>query len=229
MGFLEFIQNNLSHVAPLLAAAAFAVAIIAERTRTLSVKYPMKNAQGFYDRIRDLVFAGRTGEAVSLCDQYGEKPVARIVKGALLRAHLPEGSIEHGIELAVNDASQMIKKRTAYLATIANVATLLGLLGTIMGLIQSFQAVGSADAQQKSALLANGIATAMNATMFGLAIAIPCMVAYSYLMNRTNRLISDLESAGIQTLDLLKQRFYSIDSQPASSNGSGTHETRRAA
>lgn len=227
MGLLEFIKGNFFHVLPLLAAAGFAVSIMIERTKTLAVKYPMKNSQGFFDRIRDLVFAGRTGEAVSLCDQYPEKPVAKIVKGALLRAHLPESSIEHGIEIAVNDASLGIKKRTAYLATIANVATLLGLFGTIFGLIQSFEAVGHADAQQKSALLASGIATAMNATMMGLGVAIPCMIAFSFLMNKTNKLISDLENAGILTLDLLKQRFYaveapeSIQQNGSSQNGSG--------
>jgi biopolymer transport protein ExbB/TolQ len=97
------------------------------------------------------------------------------------------------------------------LATIANVATLLGLFGTIAGLVQSFEAVGHADAQQKSALLSAGIATAMNATMLGLGVAIPCMIAFSFLMNRSNRLVADLEESSVQITDALKQRFYASE------------------
>jgi biopolymer transport protein ExbB/TolQ len=137
--------------------------------------------------------------------------VAQIVKQALLRAHQPETLIEHGLQLAVGTATQKIQKRTTFLATIANVATLLGLFGTIAGLIHSFEAVGHADPQQKSALLAAGISQAMNATMMGLAVAIPCMVAFSFLMNRSNKLVADIEHAAIHSLDMLKQRYYSAE------------------
>ena len=88
---------------------------------------------------------------------------------------------------------------------------MLGLLGTIIGLIQSFEAVGNASAQERAALLATGISTAMNATMMGLGLAIPCMLAFSYLMNRANRLNADLDQSAIRTLDLLKQRYFSVD------------------
>ena len=93
-----------------------------------------------------------------------------------------------------------------HLSMLANVATLLGLIGTILGLIQSFEAVGSADAQQRSALLAQGISVAMNHTLWGLSIAVPCMVFFSFLMNRTNRLKAELDRAVVRTLDILKQR-----------------------
>jgi biopolymer transport protein ExbB len=79
-------------------------------------------------------------------------------------------------------------------------------------LIASFQAVGQADPAQKATMLTAGISQAMNATMAGLAVAIPCMVAYSFLMNRTNRLVSELDQSAVQTLDILKQRFYSVQS-----------------
>jgi hypothetical protein len=98
-------------------------------------------------------------------------------------------------------------------ATIANVATLLGLLGTIAGLIHSFEAVGHADAQQKAALLAAGISTAMNATMLGLGVAIPCMVAFSFLVNRQNQLIGDVDQSAVQILDILKQRYYAAENE----------------
>lgn len=207
----ETLRTNLLHMLPILIAGAFAAAIIAERTYALYKAYPLGDSQSFFDKLRDLVLHGKMGEAISLCDRYSSKPEARVVKQALLRANQPEDLIEHGLQLAVTDASRSVQKRTGFLATIANVATLLGLFGTIAGLIHSFEAVGHADAQQKSALLAAGISTAMNATMLGLAVAIPCMVAFSFLINRTNRLVSEIESSAIRTLDLLKQRYYSAE------------------
>ena len=138
MNLMEFIKEHFIHVLPILLAGGFAISIMVERAKTLLMVYPMKDSHGFFDRIREMVYAGRTAEAVALCDQHKSQPVAQVVKGGLLRAHLPENLVEHGIELAVGEASQAIKKRTAFLATIANVATLLGLFGTIAGLISSF-------------------------------------------------------------------------------------------
>ncbi len=201
-------MTNLIHFLPILIAGALALAIIFERSRALFHLYPLKDADGFFDRIRILVSEGKLQEAVALCDRFPEKPQAKVAKSALLRAHQPEALIENGLELAVGEATLGIQRRTSFLATLANVATLLGLFGTIAGLIHSFEAVGHADAQQKSALLAAGISSAMNATMMGLAVAIPCMIAFSFLINRTNQLVALTEQAAIRSLDLLRQRFY---------------------
>lgn len=217
-GFFDFIRNNLMHVAPVIAAGAIAIAIVAERSRALFKLLPIEDMQGFFDKVTELVLAGKVGDAVALCDRYGDKPAAKVAKQGLLRAHQPEALIEHGLQLAVGDATQAVQKRTGYLATIANVATLLGLLGTIAGLIASFEAVGHADAQQKSALLAAGISTAMNATMLGLGVAIPCMVAFSFLMNRSNRLVADIDQSAIRIMDILKQRYYSAEAASFDSN-----------
>jgi biopolymer transport protein ExbB/TolQ len=201
-------MTNLIHFLPILIAGVLALAIILERSRALFHIYPLKDAEGFFDRIRTLVAEGKLQEAVALCDRFPEKPQAKVAKSALLRAHQPEALIENGLELAVGEAMLGIQRRTSFLATLANVATLLGLFGTIAGLIHSFEAVGHADAQQKSALLAAGISSAMNATMMGLAVAIPCMIAFSFLINRTNQLVAQTEQAAIRSIDLLRQRFY---------------------
>ena len=201
------------HLFPILIAGAFAVAIVSERIRALYSIYPLPNSEAFFDKITDFVLVGKVTEAVAVCDRFPEKPVAQVTKQALLRAHQTESLIESGLTLEVSKFSQQIQKRTPFLATIANVATLLGLLGTIAGLIYSFEAVGHADPQQKAALLAAGISQAMTATMTGLAVAIPCMVAFSFLTSRTNRLISDVDSAAVRTLDILRQRFYIFDTE----------------
>jgi biopolymer transport protein ExbB/TolQ len=219
----DFIKNNLGHVAPILIAGAVALAIMVERSRALFQVYPIKDAQGFFDKLTDLVLAGKVAEAVALCDRMPTKPVAHVAKQALLRAHQPETLIENGLQLATHEATATIQKRTSFLATIANVATLLGLLGTIAGLIASFEAVGHADPQQKSALLAAGISTAMNATMMGLGVAIPCMVAFSFLINRTNRLVGDIDQSAIRVMDILKQRYYQAEAGGAS-HGSSEEE-----
>lgn len=212
----QFIANNFVDVAPILALCIIAVAIVLERFSAVVMTYPLPNVDGFFERVRDLIMADRLAEAIALCDKYPEKPVAQVARTALLRAHQPETLIMDGLEIAVGKATQQIQKRTGFLSAIANVSTLLGLLGTILGLINAFQAVGNATAQERSALLAQGISVAMNATMLGLVVAIPSMIAYSFLMNRSNRLVSETETAAVQILDLIKQRYYSaeIESSP---------------
>ncbi len=210
---LTTLRENFWHIAPILAAGAIALAIGLERAVALLIRYPMPAFGVFFERLGDLVMANRISEAIALCEKYRKKPAAMIAKEGLLRAHQPEELIEHGLEYSVAECVERIQKRTQFLSTIANVATLLGLFGTIAGLIQSFAAVGAATPQARSALLAAGISTAMNATMLGLAVAIPCMVAFSFLTNRANRLLSESEKAAIRTIDILKQRAYAIENE----------------
>ncbi len=204
-------KENFSHVFPILIVGAIALVIIIERFRALTSRYPMSNEMGFFNKLRDLIMSDHLAEAIALCDQYPGKPIPQVVREALLRAHQPESMIEDGISLAISSVQQQIQKRTPFLATIANVATLLGLFGTILGLIQSFGAVGNASAQQRSAMLSAGISTSMYATMMGLGVAIPCMLAFAFFTNKINHMNAEVEQAAIRTLDLLKQRFYAAD------------------
>jgi biopolymer transport protein ExbB/TolQ len=224
-GLLQFIQEHFAHVAPILAAGAIGVAISFERAVALMFSYPLERPRAFYDKVRNLVLNERISEAIAYCERHRSKPAANIVREGLLRAHQPESVIAHGLEIAVGEAHERIGARTAFLATIANVATLLGLLGTIMGLIESFEAVGSASAQQRSALLAAGISTAMNATMLGLAVAIPCMVIFSYLTNRTNKLNAEADRAAVRVMDFIKQRYFAgnHDEPPGQHGGDKPH------
>jgi len=205
INLMNFLRDHWTHAAPILLAGAVAVAIIFERSMALFVAYPMRGMSKFLDNVRELIFAGRQKDALALCERYERKPAVQVIKQGLMRAHQPVYLVEQGLEIAVSEIVLKIQRRTGFLATIANVATLLGLLGTIAGLIQSFEGVGSADAQQKTALLAAGISTAMNATMLGLGIAIPCMIAFSLLANRANRLVAEVDQAALRVTDLLKQ------------------------
>jgi len=96
-----------------------------------------------------------------------------------------------------------LEKRTPYLATLANIATLLGLLGTIMGLIAAFSAVANADPAEKANLLSSSISVAMNTTAFGLITAIPLILFHTSLMSKTATIVDSLEMAGIKLLNAL--------------------------
>lgn len=225
MQFFEFLKDNLAHVLPILIAGAFALAIIVERFKALFVTYAFskKELDDTFEKINGHLSKGDIRSALEVCDKRSSKPAVQVIKTALNRSHLPEDVLNHGMDLSINEAASQIHKRTSYLATIANVSTLLGLVGTIAGLITSFEAVGHADAQQKSALLAAGISSAMNATLLGLGVAIPCMVAFSFLISRSNDLVSDLDQVKIRVLDMFKQQYYRIETEELPVHANGHH------
>jgi biopolymer transport protein ExbB len=99
-----------------------------------------------------------------------------------------------------------LEKRTPYLATFANIATLLGLLGTIIGLIQAFTAVAAADPAEKANMLSASISVAMNTTAFGLMVAIPLLLIYTVLQTKTTQLVDSLEMASVKFLNILTEK-----------------------
>src|SRR5262249_54857861 len=103
-----------------------------------------------------------------------------------IRQNWPRDDLQRSLDGSVADTISLVEKRTHYLSTIANVATLLGLLGTIMGLVHAFAAVGQVSAAEKANLLASSISEALNCTAFGLLIAIPLMLVHSFLQARSS-------------------------------------------
>jgi biopolymer transport protein ExbB/TolQ len=99
-----------------------------------------------------------------------------------------------------------LEKRTPYLATFANIATLLGLLGTIIGLIQAFTAVANANPAEKADMLSASISVAMNTTAFGLMVAIPLLLIYAVLQTRTTQIVDSIEMASVKFLNMLTDR-----------------------
>lgn len=105
------------------------------------------------------------------------------------------------------DTNSKLEERTSFLAMLGNVATLTGLLGTIVGMIKSFTAVSTASPMEKAALLSSGISEAMNTTAYGLIVAIPALVMYAVLMNRTNKLSEDLNQASLKVFNWLSYAY----------------------
>lgn len=175
----------------IIGTGLFAIALIAERIKRLFFDFHM-NTDSFNKRIQHFVSQQRYEEALLLCEGLSQKPLARAFKTILLKADREEEAIRQATDIALSENMPMFNKRIHYLSMLANVATLLGLLGTIHGLILSFQAVATADASQKQALLAHGISVSMYTTALGLAVAIPVMIVYSFLVSRQNQLGEEL-------------------------------------
>ena len=134
--------------------------------------------------------------------------MAHTIKGVLERADRDDEGINTGLDIALSEIIPNLGKRLGYLSMIANVSTLLGLLGTIIGLIMAFAAVGDADPAQKQLVLAQGISMAMYTTALGLSVAIPTMVVYSFLHSRQNHLLEEVSEHASKVVDLLTTRHY---------------------
>ena len=197
----------LMHILPLIVVGAVALAIIIERAYALYWKFPI-DTHGFLNEVKQKILSNDMAGAIQYCSSQGNALAARVVKSGLLRASRDNRQILAAVEIVAHEAVGNIRKRIAYLAMLANVATLLGLLGTIMGLIKAFGAVANVDAATKSVMLDDGISVSMNATASGLAVAIPAMIAFSVLQAKANRMTEDVEGAAMITLDLLGSRLY---------------------
>ena len=114
--------------------------------------------------------------------------------------------IESAMEEGMMEALPSLEERTHYLATFANIATLLGLLGTIVGLIQAFTAVAAADPAEKADLLSASISVAMNTTAFGLMVAIPLLIVHAVLTSKTGDIVDSLEMATVKALNVFSKR-----------------------
>lgn len=198
------------HLLPIVITGIVAFALIWERCTALFLRYSI-DSRLLIGQVENLLAKGNLQAAIDLCASNERKLLARVLKTALLKATRDEVEIKTAVEVSLLDASSLVTCRIGYLAMIANVATLLGLLGTIAGLIASFEAVASADAATKQSLLASGISVSMNATGLGLIVAIPTMIMYAVLNSRANKIMDELEKGAGHVIGLLHGRAYAAD------------------
>ncbi len=181
-----------------------AVAITLERLYFLYMKSSM-NVRAFLSQLAPSVQRRDLQSASQFCDTVAA-PAARLAKSLIVRA-LAKGSredVEAMIEASLVRESHPIERRTSYLSMLANIATLLGLLGTISGLISAFAAAAKIDPSQKAELLAMGISEAMNCTAYGLIVAIFALVMYALLQGKTQSLLDELKEVAFETRSLLR-------------------------
>jgi len=202
-GFAKFMDDGGVFMWIILGMWAFGVAIAAERLKSL-FKYDVDGASLMND-IKKNVLTNEVQTAIQNCSS-SKSLLANVMRNGLKRANQSKEQIQDALEASMLESIPHIEKRLGYLALIANTSTLIGLLGTIYGLIQSFAAVASADAASKAELLALGISKAMNTTAFGLISAITIMVVHSILTSKAEKIMGDIEQYSVKLVDLLSTR-----------------------
>lgn len=160
------------------------------------------NAKAFLEQLRKLLSANNVDRAKKLCDAT-TAPVARVAKAGLNRLHRGEAAVAQAMEETMTDTLPEVKTRVGALWSLANITTLIGLLGTITGLIATFAAIGDANPAEAKKQLSDGISEAMYNTAFGLAIALVCMVGHLLLSAAMKKVVSDLEAFSLRFENLL--------------------------
>lgn len=199
---VHFFQTGGTFMYPILIVFAFGVAICVERFIKLSGIGSVNKK--VWDEVQPLLNEGDFDAArSSVIDD--DSAIANLLKMGLDR----QGSVRRrdDVEIAMEESMMEIiptlEKRTPYIALFANICTLLGLLGTIMGLIEAFTAVANADPAEKADLLSASISVAMNTTAFGLMAAIPLLITHAMISSKTVEIIDSLEMASVKTLNLI--------------------------
>ena len=190
---------------PILLVFAVGVAIAIERFVTLKI-VTSKN-QVVWDRVQPLLASGDFDQAREMTGQ-DESTISQVLHmGLSLQGGVRRREdIEIAMEESLMEIVQRLEKRTPYVALASSIATLLGLLGTIMGLIQAFTAVANANPAEKADLLSASISVAMNTTAFGLMVAIPLLITHAILTSRTGDIVDSLEMASVKALNVFSKR-----------------------
>lgn len=206
MGFfyaiIRFFQMGGFFMLPILLVLAAGLAIAFERWKHLN---RARNAdKKIWDELYPVLARGEFDKARELAGKDKSSMAQMLVMGlALQGAVRRREDIEIAMEEGMMEIIPELEKRTPYLALFSNIATLFGLLGTIMGLIQAFAAVATASPAEKAALLAASIAEAMNCTAFGLMSAIPLLLLHAHLTTTTGKIVNSLEMASVKVLNTI--------------------------
>jgi len=203
--FVKFFQSGGVFMYPIVVVLALGVAIAVERYIYLTAARATN--QRVWKQVMPLLLDGKYGQAVAITEK-SKSALSRILRYGLDRAdrQTRRDDVEVAMEEGLMETVPRLEKRTHYLATFANIATLLGLLGTIMGLIQAFTAVANANPAEKADMLSVSISVAMNTTAFGLMAAIPLLLIYTVLQTKTTELVDSLEMASVKFLNILTER-----------------------
>ena len=187
---------------PILIVFSVGIAIAIERYVTLT--QVRRRNEGMWAKLQPSLASGDFEKARDMTSN-DDSTVSRLLAMGLARqgAVRRREDIEIAMEESMMEIIPQLEKRTAYVALGASIATLLGLLGTIIGLIQAFTAVANANPAEKADLLSASISVAMNTTAFGLIAAIPLLVTHSVLTTKTGEIVNSLEMASVKALNVI--------------------------
>ena len=202
---VKFFQEGGFFMYPIALVMAVGVAVAVERYIFLS--RATSTNRRMWDQLMPALQSGKFPQAMSVTAK-SEVAICKILNYGLMRVKSARRreDIEMAMEEGLMEVVPRLERRTHYLSSFANVATLLGLLGTIIGLIQAFTAVAHAGAAEKAEILASSISVAMNTTAFGLMVAIPLLLVYSVLQSKTTQIVDSLEMAAVKFLNMVTEK-----------------------
>src|SRR5579871_6818761 len=204
-GFAQFFVEGGIWMIPIALISAIALAVAVERIYALYFVYNADAAK-LYSKVHAALRNHNEAEAQSVCDKAKKTAIGHVLGAGVAHAGQGEESVGTAIEVATLEITPKVTKRTASLGGLASIATLLGLLGTVMGLIEAFRVVAEAPADQKSVLLTKAIAVAMNTTAFGLMIAIPATLFYLSQTATTKKILEDIDVYSLKLEEDLRSR-----------------------
>lgn len=202
MDLIKFFQHGGFFMYPIVLVIAVGVAISIERF--IYITNTTRKTHKVWKQINPMLKANDFARAQQLLSTL-DSHLARVLNYGFAR-YKPGAKrerIEAAMEEGVMEVTSEIEERTHYLATLANVATLLGLFGTVSGLIEAFAAVANADPAEKAELLSASISIAMNATALGLGAAIPLLLIHSFLATKSAKLLDTIEMAAVKCSNLM--------------------------
>lgn len=201
---IKFFQDCGLFIYPSLLIMALGLAISIERTIFLS-KARNENRK-LWEQVLPMLQGGRFKDVMGMA-QASDSAIGKIVANGLSRAQSARRreDIDAAMEEGMMEIVPRLEKRTHYIATFANVITLVGLLGTIIGLIKGFTAVAAVNPAEKAEMLSASISIAMNNTAFALMVAIPFLLIHSFLQARASEIVDSLEAAKITFLNLIQR------------------------
>jgi biopolymer transport protein ExbB/TolQ len=201
---IKFFQDSGLFIYPSLLIMAIGAAIAIERW--LFLRRAREQNRQLWSRLQPLLQAGRLKEARE-ASAASDAAIGRIVSQALDRLQHParREELDAVMEEVMMQIVPRLEKRTHYIATFANVITLVGLLGTIVGLIKGFTAVAAVNPAEKAEMLSASISIAMNNTAFALMVAIPFLLVHAYLQARTNEIVDGLDAARLGFLNAVQR------------------------
>jgi biopolymer transport protein ExbB len=186
----------------LLLASAVALSVFIERA--LHCHRAQINSTEFLNGVRTVLKRNNIVEAISICDAT-PGPVARLVKTAILNRDHGRERVREALEEAGSVEVPRLEEKLSLLATVAQLAPLLGLFGTVLGFIQIFQKMQEAGLQAHFGLLSSGVWQALVCSAAGLAVAIPTHAAYNYLVSRVNSIVLDMERAATEIVNIVTE------------------------
>ena len=204
---VQFFENGGAFMYPIVLLLALGVGVSVERYVTLTLT--AKRNRHTWEKLEQLIRNGEFEKARELSNK-DTSAIAQLFASALARqgAVRRREDIDRAMEETLMAIIPRLEKRTHYLATFANMATLAGLLGTIIGLIHAFTAVSNADPADKAELLSASISIGMNCTAFGLMVAIPLVLVHSLLQTKTTELIDSLEMVSVKIVNTIAERSH---------------------